>query len=117
MTILIDAQLPKSIGQYFATNGCTIIHTTLLPLGNATSDQWLIEEAEKRNAVVITKDSDFLHSFLLHKKPPKLVLVKVGNMRLKEIKWLFESNSGQIISLLADYSLIEIHPDRLVALE
>lgn len=86
MIFLIDAHLPKSICTYFEELGHEAIHTTDFPQGNATQDIDLIAFSEKENAVVITKDSDFYYSFQIHRKPKKLVMVRVGNMRLQALK-------------------------------
>lgn len=86
MIFIIDAHLPKSLCKYFTALGHTAFHTTDFPLGNATSDGWISEEAAKQGAVVVSKDTDFFHSFLLDRKPPKLIMVKVGNLKLGDMK-------------------------------
>lgn len=57
------------------------------------------------------------HSYLLKKQPPKLLLVKVGNMRLAEIKGLFKTQVKSIIKMLNDYDLLELHKDKIVVIE
>ncbi len=115
MKFLIDAHLPKSIGAYFEALGHEALHTSELPEGNASQDEALIVLAMDQAATVITKDSDFYHSFHLHRRPSKLVQVKVGNLRLKAIKALFETQAAQIAALLADHDLVEVYADRLIA--
>jgi predicted nuclease of predicted toxin-antitoxin system len=117
MIFIVDAHLPKSICKYFRALGHGAFHTSDLPLGNAISDDWILGEAERREAVVISKDSDFFHSFLLHRKPSKLIMVKVGNLKLQDLKLLFEAQAETLAQMLADHNLIEIHPDRLVVLD
>lgn len=97
MIFIVDAHLPKSICKYLEALGHEALHTTDFPLGNATSDDWIMEEAVKRGAIVISKDSDFFHSFLLYRKPPKLVMVKVGNLRLHEMRSLFEAQTAILL--------------------
>ncbi len=117
MIFIIDAHLPKSICKYFKALGHGALHTSDLPFGNATSDDWILEEAVRRDAVVISKDSDFFHSFLLHRKPSKLIMVKVGNLKLRDLKHLFEVQAETLALMLTDHDLIEIHPDQLVVLD
>lgn len=117
MTIIIDAHLPRALCKYFRNLGHQVFHTTDLPRGNATSDIWIAEDAANRDAVVISKDNDFFHSFLLYRKPPKLILVKVGNLRLRDLKLLFETQAENLAALLSEHDLIEFYVDRIVALD
>lgn len=78
MKFIVDAHLPKSICSYFISEGHEAIHTSELPQGNNTEDHEILVIAVRDQATVVSKDSDFYHSFLLYRKPPKLVVVKVG---------------------------------------
>jgi predicted nuclease of predicted toxin-antitoxin system len=51
-----------------------------LPESNASPDSKIIELAILENRVVLTKDSDFLDSYLIKNQPNKLLLVKTGNI-------------------------------------
>lgn len=117
MIFIIDAHLPKSLVDIIERHGQEAIHTTSLEDGNASSDVVIIKLAEEKKATVITKDEDFYHSFLLYRKPSKLVMVKVGNMRLAELKKLFEDQFVNILELLGQYDLIEIHSNQLIAID
>ncbi len=61
---------------------------------------------EKR--VLITKDNDFLETFLLKGRPDKLILVKTGNIRNTELLKLFTDNLARMIELLAHGNLVEV---------
>lgn len=63
--------------------------------------------AEQR--VVITKDSDFVDSFLLHKRPWKLLLVSTGNISNRELEQLFAANLIAIADGFLNYDYIEIN--------
>ena len=117
MIFIIDAHLPKSLCKYFRALGHTALHTTDFPLGNSTSDGWLSEEAAQKGAVVITKDTDFFNSFLLNRKPPKLVLVRVGNLKLRDMKQLFETQAKSLALLLESHDLVELHLDKAIVLD
>ena len=117
MTFIIDAHLPKALITIVEKNGHQAIHTSSLPDGNASSDTVIIQLAEKEKATVVTKDEDFYYSFLLHRKPPKLIMVKVGNMRLKALKELFEIQFPKIVDLLSQHDLIEVHETQLIAID
>ena len=60
------------------------------------------------SCVVITKDSDFYHSHLLHGKPWKLLLVRTGNIRTRELTALFDRHFPAIIAAFDRNSLVEL---------
>ncbi len=72
MKFLVDAQLPRRMCRWFAIAGCDAIHTLQLPTGNRTTDAQLIDLADRDQRAVITKDTDFVDSHVLHMRPTKL---------------------------------------------
>lgn len=115
MRFIVDAHLPKRITEVFANLGYESIHTSDLPKGNASDDRDIILVAVN-DGVLISKDDDFYQSFLLHGKPPKLILVKVGNMRLREVTSLFEKVSEKLVDLLGQHDLLELHRDKIIVI-
>lgn len=109
MKFMIDAQLPPSLVAIFKTNQQLCIHTTDLPNKNLTSDQEITRLSVNEKWIVVTKGADFFHSFLLKKEPYKLILVTTGNIRLKQMQSLFQSNISTIINLIEKHEMIEVH--------
>ena len=108
LRFIIDAQLPKKLSDFLNQNGFNSLHTLDLPDKNTTTDRYIIEFAYRENRILITKDDDFLHSFLISKKPEKLVLIKTGNIRNNDLIGIFEMGIAVIASLIKDHPLIEI---------
>ena len=108
MRFLVDAHLPPSLCALLRAAGHDAIHTSQLPKHNGTPDEAInqLSLAEKR--VVITKDSDFYHSHLLHGKPWKLLLVRTGNIRTRELTALFERHLPAIIAAFEKTSFVEL---------
>lgn len=117
MKVIVDAHLPQSICSYFEELGCEAFHTSQLQLGNQTSDKEITRIAMAENAIVITKDQDFYHSFMLQRQPKKLIMVKVGNMKLAALRSLFQKHSKKMLELLSTHDLLELHIDKLTAIE
>jgi predicted nuclease of predicted toxin-antitoxin system len=115
MKLILDAHLPASLAKYFP--GHDVLHTSFLPEGNFTADRTINEISILDDRALITKDSDFYYSFVASRKPKKLVLVKLGNMRLKELKSYFERNAGKLIELLEDHSFIILEAEKIRILE
>ena len=71
MKVIIDANLPEDLVEFFSSIGIKAIHVNSLEMGNRTSDRIISEYADKNNYFVVTKDSDFFHSHSLLNKPQK----------------------------------------------
>jgi len=108
LQFVVDAQLPKKLSDFLNKKGFNSIHTLDLPDKNSTTDKYIIEFAFSENRILITKDDDFLRSFLISKKPAKLILIKTGNIRNNELIEIFEMGITVIASLIQDHSMIEI---------
>jgi predicted nuclease of predicted toxin-antitoxin system len=69
-----------------AGGGHDAIHPSRLAAQNRTPDETLNELSLREQRVVVTKDLDFYHSHLLHAKPWKLLLVRTGNIRARDLR-------------------------------
>jgi len=105
---LVDANLPEQV----------------LPLGQAKvsvpkkdgqppSDTEIWTLARKNNWVVFTRDTDFFDRLSLLGPPPKVVWFWGGNMKRKAMVDLVQRKWPDVLKLLEDNDLIEIHSDRL----
>jgi predicted nuclease of predicted toxin-antitoxin system len=65
--------------------GHDALHTLDLPDENRTTDARIVEIAAQEGRVVVTKDADFVESFILHHKPEKLLLISTGNISNLEL--------------------------------
>lgn len=108
MKFIVDAQLPKSLSDLLKYRGFDSIHTLELPNKNATSDKEITEIAFTEKRIVITKDNDFLESFLLNSTPEKLIIVRTGNIPNSILLKIFDSNLDLIHSMISRSNLIEV---------
>ena len=111
---MVDAQLPRHLAASLKWHGHNVLHTLDLPLGNRTPD-WQINEisvAEQR--VVVTKDADFVNSFLVSGVPYKLLLVSTGNISNQPLEGIFAKNLTAIIEALQLYDYVEITRTSLI---
>ena len=108
MNFLVDAQLPRRVCAILAQHGHNAIHTRELPTGNATKDSLISEISISEQRVVVSKDSDFFYSHVLHGRPWKLLLIKTGNLSAQTVCALLERNLSAIETVLETHALIEI---------
>ena len=108
MKFIIDAQLPKSLSDFLNYRGHDSIHTLELPNKNGTDDTYIKRIAAEEQRVVVTKDSDFLESFLITSEPNKLIIVRTGNIPNKSLLKIFSDNLEFILLLISRSNLIEV---------
>ena len=75
---------------------------------NRTVDTAIIEKADIEDRIVITKDADFLDSYLLYGKPAKLLLGKTGNIPNSDLLKLFQDNLSILQSSFMQCSFVEM---------
>lgn len=97
MKFLIDAQLPKSLKKLFLEKGHDCIHTFDLQSGNNTPDRIINRISTDEKRILITKDSDFFHSFIVNNEPYKLIFVKLGNTSKNDLLIFFKERFSEII--------------------
>lgn len=117
MRFLVDAQLPVRLARWLQEKGHDVLHTRDLPTGNRTEDSDVNELSLREARVVVTKDTDFVDSFLLTRKPHKLLLVATGNIGNEDLEGLFQRNLEEIVSALDASDYVELGRDRLVVHE
>lgn len=94
--------------------GHDALHTLDLPNGNRTTDEEINELSIRDSRVVISKDADFVDSFLLAQRPYKLLFVSTGNIVNSELEALFIAQSPTITEALASYDYLELTRTTLI---
>ncbi len=108
MKSLVDAHLPPRLCAVLNQHGHDTLHTSQLPDQNATKDRIINQVSLAEERIVISKDSDFFYSHLLQGRPWKLLLVKTGNISMRDLCELFERNLPTIEAALERHTLVEI---------
>ncbi len=114
MTFLVDAQLPRRLALRLRDSGHDVIHTLDLPTQNRTTDQQINEISVHEQRVVITKDADFVTSYLLADRPYKLLLVSTGNITNADLEALFVPTIPAIVIVFDQYSYLELSRTALI---
>lgn len=117
MKYIIDAQISFRVSKFLKGKGFDVIHTLDLKDKDSTSDNEIRRISKIENRIVISKDSDFLDSYLIKKTPNKLLLITTGNIDNKNLLLLFENNFKLIDELFEEHSLIELANYELIVHE
>lgn len=108
MKFLVDAHLPKRLTRLLNQLGHDAIHTLDLPEQNRTDDATIVEVGIMEERIVVTKDSDFVDSFLLIHRPPRLLLISTGNISNRDLEQLFLRNLDAIVAGFTTHDFVEL---------
>lgn len=109
MKFLVDAHLPPGLCALLQAAGHDAVHTSQLPAQNLTTDTIINDLSAREQLIVITKDTDFYHSHVLQRKPWKLLLVRTGNIRTRDLNKLCQQHLRAITAALEKNTLVELH--------
>jgi len=84
-------------------------------LGESPSDTEIWQYAKENKLVIITKDVDFSDRLMLDLAPPKVVHLRIGNMRKLDFHLFLAKVWEQIESLSIDHKLVNVYLDRIEA--
>jgi predicted nuclease of predicted toxin-antitoxin system len=114
MKFLVDAHLPKRLALRLRESDHDVVHTLELPGGNRTTATEINRLSVAEQRVVISKDADFVNSYLLRNKPYKLLLVSTGNISNVELEALFVAHFDDVAAAFKTHSFIELTRDSLI---
>jgi predicted nuclease of predicted toxin-antitoxin system len=108
VNFLVDAQLPRRMVAWLTAAACNAVHTLDLPDKNRTTDQQVIETADRESQVVISKDADFVDSHLLHGRPAKLLLISTGNISNRDLEKLITPLIPDLVREFQTHTFLEL---------
>jgi len=110
MIIWVDAQISPAIANWISNN-YSVQAVPVRDLGLRDSrDQDIFQAARKENAVVMTKDSDFVLLLERLGPPPQVIWVTCGNTSNARLKEVLLNTLPKAIELLdAGEKLVEVN--------
>jgi len=109
MKLLLDANISWRLTVPLSEKFGECIHVNQTKLSKPAKDTDIWNYAAANGYIIITQDSDFLNLFEARGFPPKIVLLRVGNMSRKETEKIIIQAKSSIEDLEKnDYGLLEI---------
>lgn len=105
---LIDANLPGNIS---AWTGEKFWHVT--DLDDEWKDSEIWEYARKNDHTIVTKDADFSQRIIVSEPPPRIIHLRIGNMRLRDLARFVDANWDLIRKASAKHKLVNVYKDRI----
>jgi len=91
--------------------------THALDLGSRPTDSQLWTYAQQHDLAIVTKDADFSPRIVLGTPPPRVVHLRVGNLRGREFATWLKHVWPQVESGIATHKLLNVYRDRLEAVK
>jgi predicted nuclease of predicted toxin-antitoxin system len=114
MTFLVDAHLPRRLVHRLRAWGHEAIHALDLPRGNRTPDEEIEGISLREQAIIVTKDADFVNTFTVRRVPYKLLLVSTGNIKNVDLDTLFEQHITDITQAFVSHAFVELTRTMLI---
>ena len=109
---LVDVNLPNRFSLW---KGKDFVHQ--INIDDKWTDAQIWSYAGENNLTIITKDADFSNRIIFHKPPPKVIHIRLGNMKMREFFIVMTSVWEDVVSLSADHKLVNVFRDRIEAIE
>ena len=105
---LIDVNLPYRFRLWHHPN-----YLHVKDLDDTMPDSRVWQYAKENDYIIVTKDADFSDGIMLSSPPPRVVHVKIGNIKLRNFHDKISSVWWQVEELVNSYKLVSIFPDRI----
>lgn len=79
------------------------------------TDVW--DYAKNHELTIITKDRDYSDRILLTSPPPRIIHLKIGNLKMREFHNFISEQWNTILNLSATYKLVYVFLDRIECIE
>jgi predicted nuclease of predicted toxin-antitoxin system len=107
-TFIVDLNLPYHFELW---NNPRFIH--LKDINDEWSDEEIWEYTRKKNLIIITKDADFSNKIIVKNPPPKVIHIRVGNLKINALHNFLNSNWHNIERKIRKFKLINVYPNRI----
>jgi len=109
MKLLLDANLSWRLTPVLSEHFGECVHVNKTELPKPAKDTEIWNYAAVNGYTIITQDSDFLYLFETKGYPPKVILLRVGNIDIKTAEKILLQAESSILDLEnGDYGLLEI---------
>ncbi len=105
---LIDANLPYHFGLW---NSEDFIHVA--DLNERWTDEEIWNYAKKNRLTIVSKDADFSNRIIIVEPPPRVIHLRVGNMRITELFTFLNKNWKHITETSEKFKLTNVYLNRI----
>ena len=110
MKLLLDANLSWRLCSFITENIGECTHINKTDLSRPAKDLEIWQYAKNHGYTIVTQDSDFLNFLETKSYPPKVILIKTGNLNRKQMEAILLQAKRPVLELHenGEYGLLEI---------
>jgi len=108
MRFLIDANLPY---RFELWRGEAYQH--IFDLDDTWPDSEIWQYARAHDLVIVTKDADFSDWIMLANPPPRVVHLRIGNMKIRDFHSFLQRSWPHICNLVESHKLVIVHKNQI----
>ncbi len=109
---LIDVNLPYHFSLWKGED-----HVHQNDIDDEWSDTQIWNYARENDLTIISKDSDFSTRVIFHLPPPKVIHIRLGNLKMRELFAALNAVWDDVLELNTEHKLVTVFSDRLEAIE
>lgn len=109
---LVDANLPYKFELW---NDDRFQH--IFEINDEWNDTQIWQYAREKELTIITKDADFSNRIIASAPPPKVIHLKIGNMKLAEFRLFILEKWEEIERMSKNHKLVDVFKERIIGID
>ena len=81
------------------------------------TDEEIWNYAKKSNLIIVTKDADFSNKIMFSTPPPKVIHLKIGNLKIEDLYQFLNKIWLSVAEEIKKYKLVNVYTDRIESFE
>ena len=73
--------------------------------------------AKENGLTIVTKDTDFSDMIIMNNPPPRVIHIKVGNMKMREFHQLLSRIWSDVCTMSEEYKLIRVYSNKIEGID
>ena len=107
-TYLIDANLPYRLALW---QGSAFLH--VYSINDRWTDTEIWEYAQAHGLTIVTKDADFSDRIVISEPPPRVIHLRIGNMKIRDLEAFVERTWSRLCLLSESHKLVQVYFDHI----
>ncbi|RLA70309.1 MAG: hypothetical protein DRG30_09335 [Epsilonproteobacteria bacterium] len=105
---IIDANLP-----YYFSLWQSEVYEHVIDIDPNMKDSEIWKYAKDNGLTIVTKDADFSDLVLLNDPPPRVIHIRLGNMKMKAFHSAIDTIWDEVLSISQEYKLVRVYKDEI----
>lgn len=109
---LIDVNLPSRFSVWAGDEYEHVIH-----INDELKDSEIWQYAKEKNMTIVTKDTDFSDMIMMNTPPPRVIHIKLGNMKMKDFHQKISNIWSDVCCMSEEYKLVRVYENKIEGID